>query len=79
MSARHLGLNGNEPVLLGRMAAQIDQRPKPGDRCIVAMAFATRPHTYPPVADIGGPQKRLLIAIECIDHLLACSRRVSPT
>jgi hypothetical protein len=35
MSARHLGLNGNEPVLLGRMAAQIDQRPKPGDRCIV--------------------------------------------
>jgi hypothetical protein len=34
-SARHLGLNGNEPVLLGRMGAQIDQRPKPGDRCIV--------------------------------------------
>jgi hypothetical protein len=35
MSARHLGLNGNEPVLLGRMAAQIHQRPNPGDRCIV--------------------------------------------
>jgi hypothetical protein len=28
-------MSGSEPVLLGRMAAQIKQRPKPGDRCIV--------------------------------------------
>jgi hypothetical protein len=36
VSARHLGMSGHEPMLLGRMAAQIDRRPKPGDRCIVA-------------------------------------------
>ena len=35
VSARHLGMSGSEPVLLGRMAAQINQRPKPGDRCVV--------------------------------------------
>jgi hypothetical protein len=35
VSARHFGMCGSEPVLLGRMAAQIVQRPKPGDRCIV--------------------------------------------
>jgi hypothetical protein len=35
MSARHLGMSGTEPILLGRMAAQIEQRPKPGDRCVV--------------------------------------------
>jgi hypothetical protein len=35
VGARHLGMGGSEPVLLGRMAAQVHQRPKPGDRCIV--------------------------------------------
>ena len=35
VSARHLGMSGSEPVLLGRMAAQINRRPKAGDRCIV--------------------------------------------
>jgi hypothetical protein len=35
MSARHLGLSGSEPILLGRMAAQIHGHPKPGDRCVV--------------------------------------------
>lgn len=33
--ARHLGLSGTEPILLGRMSARIDARPKPGDRCVV--------------------------------------------
>jgi len=28
-------LNAAEIILLGRMSARIDQRPKPGDRCIV--------------------------------------------
>ncbi|WP_308777020.1 hypothetical protein [Bradyrhizobium sp. Arg816] len=36
VGARHLGLNGNETALLGRMAARIDSRPRPGDRCVVA-------------------------------------------
>jgi hypothetical protein len=36
VGARHLGLNGDETVLLGRMAARIDRRPRPGDRCVVA-------------------------------------------
>src|SRR5262245_493071 len=35
ISARHLGMSGHEPILLGRMAAQINRRPKPRDRCIV--------------------------------------------
>jgi hypothetical protein len=34
-SARHLGLNGNEAMLLGRMSARIDQRPRPGERCTI--------------------------------------------
>jgi hypothetical protein len=34
-AARHLGLTGTEPILLGRMSARIDARPKPGDRCVV--------------------------------------------
>ncbi|WP_342712304.1 hypothetical protein AAFG13_13485 [Bradyrhizobium sp. B124] len=36
VGAGHLGLNGNETVLLGRMAARIDHRLSPGDRCVVA-------------------------------------------
>ena len=36
VGARHLGLNGVETALLGRMAARIDRRPRPGDRCVVA-------------------------------------------
>ena len=35
VGARHLGLNGDETALLGRMAARIDRRPRPGDRCVV--------------------------------------------
>lgn len=35
LAARHLGLNGAETILLGRMAARIDKRPKPGDQCII--------------------------------------------
>jgi hypothetical protein len=34
-AARHLGLTGTEPILLGRMSARIDARPKLGDRCVV--------------------------------------------
>jgi hypothetical protein len=34
-AARHLGLTGTEPILLGRMSVRIDARPKPGDRCVV--------------------------------------------
>ena len=33
--ARHLGLTGADLILLGRMSARIDARPKPGDRCVV--------------------------------------------
>jgi hypothetical protein len=35
LGARHLGLSGTETILLGRMAARIDERPRPGDQCIV--------------------------------------------
>ena len=35
VNARHLGMSGSEPILLGRMAAQINRCPEPGDRCIV--------------------------------------------
>jgi hypothetical protein len=35
VGARHLGLNGDETVLLGRMAARIKRRPRPEDRCVV--------------------------------------------
>lgn len=35
VGARHLGLNGDETALLGRMAARIDRRPRSGDRCVV--------------------------------------------
>ncbi|WP_346276767.1 hypothetical protein [Bradyrhizobium sp. IC3123] len=35
VGARHLGLKGDETALLGRMAARIERRPRPGDRCAV--------------------------------------------
>jgi hypothetical protein len=35
LGARPLGMSGGETILLGRMAARIDRRPKPGDRCVV--------------------------------------------
>ncbi|WP_456745221.1 PaaI family thioesterase [Bradyrhizobium sp. USDA 4354] len=35
VGARHLGLNGDETALLGRMAARIERRPRPGDPCVV--------------------------------------------
>jgi hypothetical protein len=34
-SARHLGLNGGEAMLLGRMSARIDRRPRPGEACMI--------------------------------------------
>jgi hypothetical protein len=33
--ARHLGMTGAEPILLGRMSAHIERRPCPGDRCVI--------------------------------------------
>jgi hypothetical protein len=39
-AARHLGMAGGESMLLGRMSARIDHRPRPGDRCVV-MAWPT--------------------------------------
>jgi hypothetical protein len=35
LGARHLGMSGDETILLGRMSARIDGRPKPGDQCVV--------------------------------------------
>ena len=35
LGARHLGLGGTETILLGRMAARIDGRPRPGEQCIL--------------------------------------------
>lgn len=35
VGARHLGMKGDETALLGRMAARIDRRPRPNDRCVV--------------------------------------------
>jgi hypothetical protein len=35
LGAGPLGMSGGETILLGRMAARIDRRPKPGDRCVV--------------------------------------------
>ena len=40
LAARHLGLSGAETILLGRMAARIDERPRPGDQCIL-VAWST--------------------------------------
>ena len=36
VGAQHLGMTGAETILLGRMSARIDSRPRPGDRCVVA-------------------------------------------
>jgi hypothetical protein len=33
--AQHLGMSGSESMLLGRMRAQIEKRPRPGERCII--------------------------------------------
>ena len=33
--AQHLGMSGSETMLLGRMSAHIERRPKPGDRCVI--------------------------------------------
>jgi hypothetical protein len=33
--AQHLGMTGDETILLGRMRARIEKRPCPGDRCII--------------------------------------------
>jgi len=33
--ARHLGMTGAEPMLLGRMSARIEKRPGPGDQCVL--------------------------------------------
>lgn len=35
VGARHLGLDGSETILLGRMSARIDKRPRASDQCIV--------------------------------------------
>jgi hypothetical protein len=35
MAAHHLGMSGNEPILLGRMTARINECPHPGDRCVL--------------------------------------------
>jgi hypothetical protein len=35
VGALHLGMSGAETILLGRMSAHIDRRPRPGDRCII--------------------------------------------
>lgn len=35
VGARHLGMNGNETILLGRMGAQIYDRPLGNERCVV--------------------------------------------
>ncbi|MDQ8732158.1 hypothetical protein [Bradyrhizobium sp. LHD-71] len=35
VGARHLGMTGAETMLLGRMRARIERRPRPDDRCII--------------------------------------------
>jgi hypothetical protein len=35
VGARHLGMTGDETILLGRMSARIERQPRPGDRCII--------------------------------------------
>ena len=35
LEARHLGMAGDEAILLGRMSARLERRPRPGDRCII--------------------------------------------
>jgi hypothetical protein len=33
--ARELGMNGDQPMLLGRMAAEVRARPRPGEECVI--------------------------------------------
>jgi hypothetical protein len=40
LGARQLAMSGAEAILLGRMSARIDRRPKPGERCVV-VAWST--------------------------------------
>jgi hypothetical protein len=64
MSARHLGVSGTEPILLGRMAAQINERPKAGDRCVV-VAWPTgrdRRKLFANSALLGADGERLAVA-----------------
>jgi len=67
LAARHLGLNGAETILLGRMAARIDERPRPGDQCII-VAWPT------------GRDRRKLLANSALltpdGHLLAVARAI---
>ncbi len=35
VGARHLGMTGAEPILLGRMIGRVASRPRPRDRCII--------------------------------------------
>ncbi len=35
VGAHHLGMNGTETILLGRMSARIEKRPQPGDPCMI--------------------------------------------
>jgi hypothetical protein len=35
LGSGHWGLSKTEPILLGRMSARVDERPRPGERCIV--------------------------------------------
>jgi hypothetical protein len=35
LGAQHLGMNGDEMVLLGRMGTYIAKRPRAGDRCVI--------------------------------------------
>jgi hypothetical protein len=35
VGAQHLGMTGAETILLGRMRARIERRPRPGDQCII--------------------------------------------
>ncbi len=35
LGARHLGMNGDEMILLGRISGRVDGRPRPGDRCVI--------------------------------------------
>ena len=35
LGAQHLGMTGVETILLGRMRARIEKRPRPGDPCII--------------------------------------------
>jgi hypothetical protein len=59
--ARHLGLSGDEAILLGRMSARIDKRPSPGERCVI-VAWPTGRDGRKLFADgaLLGPRRELL-------------------